>query len=498
MILRKRLWLICGVLSFLVSVHAEVKLPALLSDGMVIQRDIPVHFWGMALPGEQVTVSFRGQEKSTNADALGHWNVYLMPEAAGGPFEASIRGQNQIVLHDVLVGDVWVASGQSNMEFPLRRAQGGDADASAANDPQIRFLQVNRTYAEWPLEDISTPGWKQCTPATALESSAVGYYFAKEIHGREKVPVGVIESYWGGTPAEAWTSLEALSSDAALMPYFAAYARFIENEVDADRELKRQAAEVEAAKQKGLPVPSFPWHPETHMWKPAALFNAMIAPLTPLPIKGVIWYQGETNSKIDRGASLYGRLFPTMITDWRERWGIGRFPFLYVQISSFTSTPKEDWPVIREAQRKTLKLENTGMAVTIDIGNPDDVHPTNKRDVGGRLALIARAKVYGEKVEYSGPMFRQVTREPQALRVWFDHVGGGLVVRGATLTGFEVAGNDGSFYPAEARLEGETVVVSSSVVADPIAVRYGWANSPTCNLFNREGLPASPFGGEVH
>jgi sialate O-acetylesterase len=356
---------------------------------------------------------------------------------------------------------------------------------------------VNRSFAEWPQEDVVASGWRSSTPVSAKAFSAVAFYFAREIRARQKVPVGIIEAYWGGTPAEAWTSLQALSSDAALTPYFAAYSRFIENEVDADRELKRQAAEMDAAKAKGLSGPEFPWHPETHMWKPAALFNAMIVPLTPFPIRGVIWYQGETNSKINRAANLYERLFKTLITDWRNRWGVGLFPFLYAQISSFTSTPEEDWPTIREAQRRTLELRNTGMAVTIDIGNPDDVHPLNKRDVGVRLALIARAKVYGENVEYSGPLFRQLTREDGAPRVWFDHAKNGLEVRGPSLTAFEIAGQDGTFHPALARIDGQTVVVSSTEVRDPVTVRYGWANSPNCNLFNKDGLPASPFGASV-
>jgi len=486
-------FLACLVLLVQVPAYAAVKLPALLSDGMVMQRDMPLHFWGMAAPEERVTVSLKGEEKSATADGLGHWNVYLSPREAGGPFEVSVRGQNTIVLRDVLVGDVWVASGQSNMEFPLAKAAGAAEDISHADDPQIRFLEVKRSDAEWPQEDVTTTGWKGCTRTAAPAFSAVAFYFAREIRAREKVPIGVIESYWGGTPAETWTSLRALSADASLMPYFAAYSRFIEDEVDADREFKRQAAEKEAAKAKGLPIPDFPWHPQPQMWKPAALFNAMIAPLTAFPIRGVIWYQGETNSKIDRGANLYERLFKTLITDWRDRRGVG-LPFLYVQISSFTSTPKEDWATIREAQRRTLELKDTGMAVTIDIGNPDDVHPLNKRDVGARLALIARATVYGESVEYSGPLFRQLTREEGALRVWFDHAKSGMEAHGPSLTGFEVAGRDGKYYPAQARIDGETIVVSSADVGDPVAVRYGWANSPECNLFNREGLPASPFG----
>jgi sialate O-acetylesterase len=221
------------------------------------------------------------------------------------------------------------------------------------------------------------------------------------------------------------------------------------------------------------------------------LWNGMIAPLTPLPIRGVIWYQGESNSKLER-AHLYNRIFSTMITDWRREWGIGDLPFLFVQISNFKSDANEDWATLREQQAKTLALRNTAMAVTIDIGNPDNVHPTNKLDVGLRLARAARALSYGEKVEYEGPTFRQATPDGAAIRVWFDHASG-LVAKGGEVTGFEAAGKDGKWAAADAKIEGETIVVGSSTIAQPVAVRYGWSNSPLCNLFNREGLPASPF-----
>jgi len=219
----------------------------------------------------------------------------------------------------------------------------------------------------------------------------------------------------------------------------------------------------------------------------------MIAPLAAFPIRGVIWYQGESNSILEGAPQLYGRQFETLIRDWRAHWGIGEFPFLFVQIANFKSTDLEDWAPIREGQRSALALRHTGMAVTIDIGNPDDVHPLDKLDVGHRLALIARANVYGESIEYSGPLFREVTREANGLRVWFDHAAGGLAMQGTTLTSFQVAGSDGKFQPAQATIDGSAIIVTSSAVAGPVSVRYGWANSPDCNLFNKEGLPASPF-----
>jgi sialate O-acetylesterase len=260
-------------------------------------------------------------------------------------------------------------------------------------------------------------------------------------------------------------------------------------------EVRLEQQAIEEAKAAGKPVPKFPWHPPVETWKPGALYNGMIAPLVPFPIRGVIWYQGESNSVLDR-APYYARLFPTMIRDWRSRWAEGDSPFLFVQISNFISTSLEDWPTIREAQLKTLQLENTAMAVTIDIGNPDDVHPTNKQDVGARLALAARATVYGEKIEYSGPIYRVAVPEGSAMRLWFDHAESGLVAKNGELTGFEIAGKDGKFVSATAKIEGKTLLVSSPQVAEPVRVRYGWANSPVCNLYNRENLPASPFQTE--
>jgi sialate O-acetylesterase len=291
---------------------------------------------------------------------------------------------------------------------------------------------------------------------------------------------------------ESWTRLRALGEDASLAPVFVSRGRMTDREADALLEDKDHQKQISEAKAQGKPEPEFPWHPQLNMWAPGLLWNGMIAPLTPLPIRGVIWYQGESNSILEREPALYHRLFRTMIEDWRSQWGEGDFPFLYVQISNFKSKPIEDWALIRDGQLKTLELRNTAMAVTIDIGNPDNVHPTNKVDVGLRLARAARALSYGEAVEYSGPAFRQATTEDSGIRVWFDHAKG-LTAKGDDLTGFEVAGKDGKFSPATASIEGATVVVTSPSVAEPVTVRYGWANSPLCNLFNGEGLPASPF-----
>jgi sialate O-acetylesterase len=477
---------------------AEVTLPTLLADHMVVQRGLPVHVWGMAAKHEAVTVTFRGETKSTTADDLGRWSIYLSPGEAGGPFALNIRATNTVALNDVLVGDVWVASGQSNMEFPMTGLTNAQTEIAAAQYPKIRLFRVEQKPADYPQENVEAKTWTACTPETVARSSAVAYFFARHLQQKLGVPIGLIESFWGGTPAESWTSLRGLGADAALMPAFAARAQTVAMESTIVLQLRREEMEFQQAEAKakadGTPLPMRQWHPNFAAWAPAALYNGMIAPLTPFAIRGVIWYQGEANSGPDR-APVYARLFQTMIRDWRANWGEGDFPFLFVQIANWDTSPESMWPEVRDAQRQALALRNTAMAVTIDIGDAADIHPKNKQDVGLRLGLAARAIAYGEKIEWSGPLFRQVTHEEHALRVWFDHADG-LVAKGApgaALVGFEIAGADGKYSAAEAKIEGESVVVSNSAVPAPVMVRYAWAANPTCNLINREGLPASPF-----
>ncbi len=478
-----------------ISVHADVSVPAVLADHMVVQRGLPVHVWGMAAPHEAVSVAFRGETKAGNADDDGRWSIYLSPGDAGGPFELSIKATNTIVLHDILVGDVWVASGQSNMEFPMTGLVNAQTEIAAAQYPKIRLFLVKHKPADYPLENVESKGWAACTPETAADFSAVAYFFARNLQQKLGVPIGLIESSWGGTAAESWTSLHTLGADAALMPVFSARAKMVDEQSTNVLRQQREDVEfqkaVEQAKAEGKPLPWPQWHPDFEAWAPAALFNGMIAPLTPFAIRGVIWYQGESNASPER-AFLYARLFQTMILDWRNSWDEGDFPFLFVQIANWNTEPGELWPEVRNAQRQALALRNTGMAVTIDIGDPIDIHPKNKQDVGLRLSLAARAITYGEKIEWSGPLYRQITQEEHALRVWFDHANG-LMAKGATVTGFEVAGADGKYSAADAKIEGTSVVVSSAAVPAPVSVRYGWAANPNCNLYNKEGLPASPF-----
>ena len=480
--------------------RADVSLPVVLSDGVVLQREMPIHVWGKAAPGESVRVGLKQQQKTTTADFAGRWHIYLAPEPAGGPYELTVTGQNAIVLHDVLIGDVWVASGQSNMEYPMEGWNGtpkqNAEEMPRANLPTVHLLKVAKDYSERPRNDLAKPAkWSPCSPATVREFSAVAYYFAKEIAAREKVPIGVIESTWGGTVAEAWTSLDGLSSNPILMPVFADRARMVDALTDVDAVAPYEEELTAQAKAKGLPAPLFAWHPDPHSWEPAALYNAMIAPLTPYAIRGVIWYQGESNSALER-APHYGPLFETLIRDWRNHWQVGNFPFLYVQISSFKSNALEDWAPVREAQRGALALVNTAMAVSVDIGNPDDVHPTDKLDVGLRLARAARAVSYGEQVEYSGPLFRELTREEKALRLYFDHADG-MKAGAKGMCGFLVAGVEGKYVPATAQFDGSTIVVRSPEIDTPVSVRYAWENNPECPFFNAAGLPASPFQGNI-
>ncbi len=480
--------------------RCEARLPGILSSHMVLQREMPVHVWGWAAPGEKVSVSLHGATRDTAGDSLGSWSVYLPPEPAGGPYQLTVAGSNRIVLEDVWVGDVWFASGQSNMEMPLKGFAGAPLKDSAeeiahANQPQIRLLVIPDKSADFPLRDVNA-SWTVCDPETAANFSAAAYFFGRELAEREHVPIGLIDSTWGGTVAEAWMSLEGIASDAGLMPLFATRAQMMKSQADTAEILAGERRDDAEARKAGRAPQPHPWRPDPASWAPAGLFNGMVAPVLPYTIKGVIWYQGESNSRLSF-APMYARIFPALIDDWRAQWREGNFPFLFVQIANFKSNATEAWAVIREAQRRALAVANTAMAVTIDIGNPDNVHPADKQTVGVRLALAARALAYGEHVEYSGPAYRQATPEGAGIRLWFDHAAGGLVARGGALRGFEVAGEDGRFVNAEARIDGKTVVVSSARVPGPKYVRYGWANAPEVNLFNSAGLPASPFTSEA-
>ena len=493
---------------------AEIRLPKMIGDHAVLQRRAPIHIWGWSSPGEQITVKFHAQTRSASANAYGEWEVYLQPEEAGGPYTLAVSGNgtdsHPLSVSDVLVGDVWLASGQSNMEIPLRGFPGSaviknaSQEIASADMPRIRLLRVDHKASDIPVDDIAD-AWTLCTPETATDFSAVAYFFGRQIHRDEKVPIGLIDSTWGGTPIASWMSLTALGANASFMPVFASRAEFADQQSRLAQVIAAEKREDAAALEAHRPVPKHPWHPSEVSWTPAALYNGMIAPLTPYSIKGFLWYQGETDSAPER-APLYTALFSAMIADWRAQWKQGALPFLYVQISSFHSEG-EDWGTIRDAQRRTLDVANTAMAVSIDVGEADNVHPPDKQTVAARLALAAHGMVYHDTVgEFSGPAFRQATTEPGAMRVWFDHASGGLQTNlapaGSTVTpesfksAFEVAGADRKFVAAQAKIEGETVVVTSSAVPHPQYVRYAWANDSVGGLYNRAGLPASTFTSE--
>ena len=485
------------------TVNAEVRLPNALSDHAVLQRERPIHIWGWATPGAHLTAHFHAQTVLAEANALGKWSLYLQPEQAGGPYTLTITGDGaEKTLTDLLVGDVWLASGQSNMEFPLAGFTGaplkdGDKEIAAATNPKLRLLLVDHKASDVPVNDV-TGTWTLCTPETAKNFSAVAYFFGREIASHENVPIGLIDSTWGGTPADSWTSLDTLGTDPALLPAFASRARFADEQTNLDATIAAEKQEDAAAGAAGKTAPKHPWHPNEASWLPAGLYNGMIAPLTPLTIKGFLWYQGETNSAHDR-APYYGRLFSAMIGDWRAHFGQGNLPFLFAQISSFDS-PEEDWGTVRDQQRRTLAVANTAMAVTLDVGTADNVHPPDKQTVAARLALAARTLAYGEHITYSGPAFLEATTElskegKTSLRIWFAHADG-LTSRGKMLSGFEVAGTDHHFIPAQAKIEGNTVLVNAPSLDTPVYVRYGWEGVVTAWLYNADGLPASTFTSE--
>ena len=412
-----------------------------------------------AIPGDALTVAFHGQTLHVTANDLGAFSGWLMPERAGGPYTLTVSGGTAnppVSVSDLLVGDVWFASGQSNMEMPLRGFPGQavvkDADHEIANSaqPQIRLLRFEHRASDLPVEDVSS-AWTRCEPATAAEFSAVAYLFGRELAEREHVPIGLIDATWGGTPIDSWMSLDSIASDASLMPVFSARARFAEKETKRASIVDRERREDAAALAQHQKPPQHPWHPDERSWIPGLLYNGMVAPATAYTIRGFLWYQGESDSSPER-SPLYAKLFPTMIRDWRQRWGEGALPFLFVQISSFDS-PAEIWGAVRDAQRRTLSVTNTAMAVSLDVGAEKNVHPPDKQTVAHRLALGARALSYGEAVEWSGPMYRETTTEGSSARVWFDHAAGGLKPS-RDVEGFELAGEDGHFVPAHAAIEG--------------------------------------------
>ncbi|UCG59694.1 MAG: hypothetical protein JSU70_09285 [Phycisphaerales bacterium] len=625
---------------------ADVRLPSIIGDNMVLQQGGQVPIWGWADAGEQITVSvsWHSMKWGSTVGKDGKWKFEMNAPKTGGPYEITISGKNTVTISNILVGEVWVCSGQSNMQWSVRQADNAEKEIGAAFYSNIRLFSVERKVAETAQDDC-VGRWTPTTPETVPGFSAVGYFFGRDLHNELDVPIGLIHTSWGGTPAEAWTSARVLRTiedfkDAVEEieqvrkdpepferryqeqmlqwqkkidfsgppgsgekgctdlefddstwpemelpklwdgPELASFDGLVwfRKEIDVpdswvgkelilelgpiddmdttwingvkvggletrghyrtnrkylvgssviragrnvivvkvldtsggggiygkaeQMKLRPRGADDGDAIQlagswrykKGFDLGSMPPQPRPPLrvdnpHAPASLYNGMIAPLIPYGIRGAIWYQGESNA--DRPYQ-YRELFPAMIKNWRRDWGQGNFPFLFVQLANFVTGA--DWPRLREAQTMTLALPNTGMAVTIDIGNPTDIHPRNKQDVGKRLALWALAKTYGKDLVYSGPLYKSMEAADGKIRVSFDHVGGGLVAGGGgTLIGFAVAGSDQKFVRADATIDGDAVVVSSDEVSEPVAVRYAWADNPACNLYNKAGLPASPF-----
>ena len=488
------------------SAVAEVKLPAVFSDDMVLQREMSVPVWGWADDGEKVTVRFAGQQVSTTAND-GKWMVRLAPLATGAPSRMTVSGKNKIELENVLVGEVWICSGQSNMAWTVDRSDNASTEIADSANAKIRLFTVSRRGTDDPQSDVprtETNGrWLECGPKTIAKFSAVGYFFGRDLQEALDVPIGLINTSYGGTPAEAWTRRGALKSAPSLRGIVEAQDERVRkfDPVKAKKafegklaQWKLKAAEAKKAGKRGPRKPRFA-DPRANPRRPAALYNAMIAPLIPYAVRGAIWYQGESNSG---AAHQYHTLFPAMIANWRADWKQGDFPFLFVQLAPFrkiTTEPTESaWAELREAQRLTThKLPNTGMAVITDVGEENDIHPKRKQPVGARLALAARKLAYGADIVHSGPEFERMTVDGDEAILEFKHVGHGLVAKDGPLTGFTICGSDHTWVNANAKIVGDRIVVSSPQVDKPVAVRFGWANYPVLNLWNKDGLPATPF-----
>lgn len=502
-------WLLaCAVMALTVvfsssKAEAALRLPANFGDGMVIQRDMPIPVWGWAREGETITVKLKGRTESAIADEQGRWDVVLaeLPadDVSADLVVTSTGDRTGISFSDVVVGDVWFASGQSNMAWPVSRADEAEIEIESARYPLIRELAVARKTSTTPLEEGDAT-WTVCSPETVADFSAVGYFFARQLHRSLDVPIGIIHSSWGGTPIEAWTRRGALTADRRLMDIFVRWERNLGEYPEKYIAYKQAMKDWEERKQLAESVGSqfeerSPWPPAgpKHQHRPSNLYNAMVHPFTTTPIAGVIWYQGEANAW---NPEEYAVSFPVMIRDWRASWGQPEMPFLFVQLSDYARNGQVDggdWPWMREAQTAALNLPNTGMAVTIDIGDPEKIQPTNKQDVGARLARVALNKTYGQNIEYSGPLYKSMRVRRGVVELTFEHVAGGLAAFGSGVEGFEIAGEDRVFHRVTATIEDDKVLLSHREVDHPVAVRYAWDNSPRATLTNSEGLPAVPF-----
>ena len=465
------MWQLLATMSLLLCtgfLSAEVRLPKVIGSNMVLQRDREIKIWGWADKGERVRVGFNGLERMVRTGEEGTWMVTFPAMKAGGSHDMYIQGRNLIELENILIGDVWICSGQSNMVWFIERLPTVDNDTAGANYSGIRLFTVPNNAQNRPVEDFPSGEWLPCIPENLLPFSSVGYFFGREIHRQLRIPIGLLSTNWGGTNIETWTSGESIAK--------------VEGFAERVANLSHLDTSTTALKPNS---------------EPCLLFNGMIHPLLNFGVKGAIWYQGESNAG---RAYQYRELFPLMIEDWRKQWKSPEMPFLFVQLANFKATRDEpgesDWAELREAQCMALDLPNTGMAVTIDIGDANNIHPANKQDVGLRLALAGLKIGYGKELVYSGPIFREMRIEGNQAILGFDLTGSGLIARDkyGYLKGFAMAGPDRIFHWAAAVIRDNGVVVSCDRVDEPVAVRYGWADNPDdVNLYNVEGLPASPF-----
>lgn len=479
--------------------QADVKVPSIINSNMVVQRDRPIRLWGWAAANETVTVSFAGQKAQTTADGEGNWKVALSPVAAGGPHELTVSGKNTLTFNNILVGEVWICSGQSNMQWTVAQSNNPKKEIANARYPKIRLFNIPRLVAADEQTDVPAR-WTECSPQTAKGFSAVGYFFGRELHAELDVPIGLIGSNWGGTRIEPWTPPVGFQENPSLKNIAkriddtkAKYKQTTANVIERTEAWLSKAKQQQAAGEEVSKPPVLPNNPVAHRAFPTGIYNAMIHPLVPFTTRGAIWYQGESNR--GEGMAYYEKM-KSLINGWRKIWNQDDMAFLFVQLAPFHYGGSETaLPEIWEAQTAALSLPHTGMAVTTDIANLRDIHPKNKQDVGHRLALWALAKTYGKTgFVYSGPLYKSMTVEGNKVRLHFNHASSGLASGdGGPLTWFEIAGSDGEYKQAQAEIDGSTILVSSSEVEQPQSVRFGWNQDAEPNLINKEGLPASPF-----
>ncbi|MDQ6471691.1 sialate O-acetylesterase [Flavobacterium sp. LHD-80] len=498
MIYLKKLLLLFIVLGLKLTATAQVKLPALVGDNMVLQQNSKVNLWGWASPNEKIKIQLGWQnnpvEITTNVD--GTWKTAVnTPAGSEKQYDITIEASNKIILKNILIGEVWICSGQSNMYFPVGKEEGTwktgvknyEEEIQNANFPSIRLFTVQTKASQKPLEDVAG-NWNICSPSTIKSFSAVAYFFGRDLYQKIKVPIGLISTSWGGTKAEAWTSQTVLEGNPDFLQILGQDAKnekLFQEKLEtyyADLKKERLANNNDVSKSQ-LKKPKKEENKTSYV-----LYNAMLHPVVNYTMKGVIWYQGESNAE---SAFLYRSLFPAMVKSWRTEWNQGDFPFYFVQIAPH----KGQNPDIREAQLMASKvIPNSGMVVTTDVGNATNIHPIDKQTVGYRLALIAKAKTYGEsKLVYSGPTYNHMEIIKQRIQLFFDDVPNGFKKSSEDLKEFEIAGTDKVFYPATAKIDKKTIVVSSPNVKEPVAVRFAWKAVPEPNLFNAENLPASPF-----